>query len=312
MKIGILTAAFPELPLDSVMNWASDSGFGMLEVACWPAGEGKDRKYGGVVHIDAASLTKQKASEIVSGFKAKNLEISSLGYYPNPLHPDPSHRVHVIDHLKKVIAGAEMLGVGVVGTFIGRTWNTKITGRDWQKDIDLNFDELKKVWPPIVKYAVDHNVKIAIEHCPMIWADTWPGGSNLPYSPALLYRLFETIPETNLGLNFDPSHLVWMHIDYIRFIHDFRERIFHVHAKDMDIDRDLFYEDGIVNCGFRWQIPRLPGQGLVDWKRLITALYDIGYNFVLSIEHEDANWEGEVDLVKGGFLAAKKTLELYI
>jgi sugar phosphate isomerase/epimerase len=312
MKIGIMTAAFPELTLDKVMNWASNSGFGMLEVACWPAGEGKDRKYGGVVHIDVDSLTKQIASEWVSSFKAKDLEISSLGYYPNPLHPDPSHREHVIDHLKKVIKGAEMLGVEVVGTFIGRTWNTEITGREWQRDIDLNLDELKKVWPPIVKYAADHNVKIAIEHCPMIWADTWPGGSNLPYSPALLNRLFETIPDDNLGLNFDPSHLVWLHIDYLRFIHDFKERIFHVHAKDMDIDRDLLYEDGIVNCGFRWQIPRLPGQGLVDWKRLITALYDIGYNFVLSIEHEDANWEGEIDLVKGGFLAAKKTLELYI
>lgn len=311
MKIGFLTAALPDLNLDEIAAWASDSGFQMLEIACWPPGEGKDRKYGGVVHIDVTSLTKQKASDVVGGLSEKGLVISSLGYYPNPLHPDLTHREHVTDHLKKVIKGAELLGVGVVGTFIGRSWNTDLTGRVWQKDIDYNFDELKKVWPDILKYAADLGVKIAIEHCPMIWADTWPGGSNLPYSPSLIYRLFETIPDEHLGLNFDPSHLVWLHIDYIRFIHDFKDRIFHVHAKDMDIDMDMLYEDGIVNCGFRWQKPRLPGKGLIDWKQLIAALYEIGYDYVLSIEHEDANWEGDVDLVKRGFLVAKKTLDLY-
>ena len=146
----------------------------------------------------------------------------------------------------------------------------------------------------------------------MLWPDTWPGGSNLPYSPALLRRMFEQLPAKNFGLNFDPSHLVWLHIDYIRFIHEFKERIFHVHAKDMDIDRDLMYEDGIVTAGFRWQQPRLPGMGLVDWKRLIASLYDIGYDHVISIEHEDRNFEGSEELVKRGFLLAKKTLDLYV
>lgn len=312
MKIGLFTAAFPELSLEEIASWASDSGFRMLEVACWPAGEAKDRKYGGVIHIDVDSLTPDNASEINSNLTDKGLEISSLGYYPNPLHPDPAHREHVIAHLKKVIIGAEMLGVGTVGTFVGRAWNTEITGREWEKDIDYNFEQFMKVWPGIVRFAADHKVKIAIEHCPMIWADTWPGGSNLPYSPALMYRMFDAVPDNNFGLNFDPSHLVWLHIDYIRFIYDFRDRIFHVHAKDMDIDKDMLYEDGIVNCGFRWQIPRLPGQGIIDWKKLITALYDINYNFVLSIEHEDKNWERTEELVKSGFLLAKKTLELHI
>jgi sugar phosphate isomerase/epimerase len=146
----------------------------------------------------------------------------------------------------------------------------------------------------------------------MLWPDTWPGGSNLPYSPALLRRLFEALPYDNLGINFDPSHFVWLHIDYIRVIREFGERIFHVHAKDMDIDDDYMYEDGIVTAGFRWQRPRLPGQGLVDWRRLITTLYDMTYNFVLSIEHEDANWEGNPDIVKQGFITAKKTLDLYV
>ncbi len=105
--------------------------------------------------------------------------------------------------------------------------------------------------------------------------------------------------------------LIWQYIDYIRFIYDFGDRIFHVHAKDMAMDEDMFYQDGILGCGFRWQIPRLPGQGLIDWQELTAALYDVGYDFVLSIEHEDRNWEGTEELVKRGFLVAKKTLELY-
>jgi len=312
MKIGVMTAAFPNLSLEEVATWASDSGFQMLEVCCWPAGEEKDRKYGGVVHIDVDSLTPTKASEINGMLAEKGLEISSLGYYPNPLHPDLAHREHVIGHLKKVIVGAEVLGVGIVGTFVGRAWNPELTGRDWNKDLDYNFEEFMKVWPDLVKFAADHNVKIAIEHCPMLWADTWPGGSNLPHSPALIRRMFEAVPDENFGLNFDPSHLVWQQIDYIRFIYDFGDRIFHVHAKDMDIDEEMFYQDGILGCGFRWQIPRLPGQGLIDWQQLVAALYDVGYDFVLSIEHEDANWEASEELVKRGFLLAKKTLELYV
>ena len=312
MKLGIMSAAFPEMSLEDIATWTADSGFEMLEIACWPAGEGIDRKYGGVVHIDVDSLTPTKASEINGMITEKELEISSLGYYPNPLHPDLTHREHVINHLKKVIVGAETLGVGIVGTFVGRAWNPEITGREWQKDIDYNFDEFMKVWPGIVNFAAEHNVKIAIEQCPMLWADTWPGGSNLPHSPALLRRMFEALPDENFGINFDPSHLIWQHIDYIRFIYDLGDRIFHVHAKDMAIDEDMFYQDGILGCGFRWQIPRLPGQGLINWQKLITALYDVNYDFVLSIEHEDANWEGTEELVKRGFYLARDVLRPYI
>jgi len=311
MKIGVMSAAFPNMSLEDLATWVSDSGFQMLEIACWPAGGEKDRKYGGVVHIDVDSLTPAKASEINGMLAEKGLEISSLGYYPNPLHPDLVHRERVVAHLKKVIVGAEMLGVDIVGTFVGRTWNVEVTGREWQKDLDYNFEQFMEVWPGIVKFAAEHNVRIAIEHCPMLWADTWPGGSNLPHSPALLRRMFEAVPDENFGINFDPSHLIWQYIDYIRFIYDFGDRIFHVHAKDMAIDEDMFYQDGILGCGFRWQIPRLPGQGLIDWQELTAALYDVGYDFVLSIEHEDRNWEGTEELVKRGFLVAKKTLELY-
>jgi sugar phosphate isomerase/epimerase len=312
MKLGIMSAAFPDMSLEEIAIWASDNGFQMLEVACWPAGEGKDRKYGGVVHIDVDTLTSSEAAQINAMMFEKGLEFSSLGYYPNALHPDLAHREKVINHLKRVIVGAEMLGISIVGTFVGRCWDTEITGRDWQKDLDYNFEQFMEVWPGIVKFAADHNVKIAVEHCPMLWADTWPGGSNLPHSPALLRRMFELLPDENFGINLDPSHFIWQQIDYVRFVYEFGERIIHVHAKDMAIDEEMFYQDGILGCGFRWQIPRLPGQGLIDWQKLITALYDVGYDFVLSIEHEDRNWEGTEELVKRGFLLSRDVLQPYI
>jgi sugar phosphate isomerase/epimerase len=167
----------------------------------------------------------------------------------------------------------------------------------------------REIWPPIVRFAAEHHVKIAIENCPMLFSnDEWPGGKNLAYSPAIWRKMFEIIPDENFGLNLDPSHLVWQFIDYIRPIYEFKDRIFHVHAKDMQIDREMLYQDGILGLGFRWQIPRLPGLGEVDWAKFISALYRVGYDYVISIEHEDRAFEGTVDLVKRGFLIARNTL----
>lgn len=299
MKLGLMSAAFPTLSLEELAAWAAENGFQMLEIACWPVGE-KERRYAGVTHIDVTSLTPQRVAEIRALLQRHNLEISSLGYYPNPLDPDPAHREHVIDHLKKVILAAEQLGVPVVGTFIGR---------DWRRTVEDNLAMFGEIWPPIVRFAAEHHVKIAIENCPMLFSnDEWPGGKNLAYSPAIWRKMFEIIPDENFGLNLDPSHLVWQFIDYIRPIYEFKDRIFHVHAKDMQIDREMLYQDGILGLGFRWQIPRLPGLGEVDWAKFIAALYRVGYDYVISIEHEDRAFEGTVDLVKRGFLIARNTL----
>ncbi|MER3417448.1 MAG: AP endonuclease [Gemmataceae bacterium] len=299
MKLGLMSAAFPSMSLEELAAWASENGFQMLELACWPVGE-KERRYAGVTHIDVTALTPQKADEIKAMLKRFGLEISSLGYYPNPLDPDPAHREHVIEHLRKVILAAEMLGVPVVGTFVGR---------DWRKPVDDNLAMFADVWPPIVRFAAQHNVKIAIENCPMLFSkDEWPGGKNLAYSPAIWRPMFEIIPDPNFGLNYDPSHLVWQFIDYVRPIYEFRDRIFHVHAKDMHVDREMLYQDGILGLGFRWQIPRLPGLGDIDWPRVISALYAVGYDYVISIEHEDRAFEGSEELVKRGFLIARNTL----
>jgi sugar phosphate isomerase/epimerase len=302
MKLGLMTAALPSLALPELAEWAAGSGFGMLEIACWPVGK-KDRRYGGVSHIDVATLDAAGAKQIRGMLTGFGLDISSLGYYPNPLHPDQAHRDEVIGHLKRVIDAAALLEVGIVGTFVGA---------DQHKGADANLEEFARVWPPIVRYAGERGVKIAIENCPMLWPDTWPGGSNVAYSPAIWRRMFEIIPDDNFGLNYDPSHLIWQFIDEVRPIAEFRERIFHVHAKDLEIDRELLYQDGVLGCGFRWEIPRLPGLGEVRWGRFMAALYAAGYDYVVSIEHEDRAFEGTEELVKRGFYLARDTLAPYI
>jgi len=307
MKIGIMSAAFPTQSFEQVLDFLSTNGFGSVELACWPAGASRDRKYGGVVHLDVESLSATQVDEIQGLSQEKCVEISALGYYPNPLHDDPEHRARVIGHLKKVILAAEKLDIGVVGTFTGRP--ATLTARNWQETIDSHFAEFLKVWPDLIKFAADHNVKIAIEHCPMLWYDTWPGGDNFSYSPAILSRTFEAIPDEHFGIMYDPSHFIWQQIDYIRFIYDFKDRIFCVHAQDMDLDEEMCYQHGILSAGIGVQQRRVPGMGRVNWHEVVKALYNVGYNWVMNIEHEDPNWEGSVDQVQQGFLLGKKHLE---
>lgn len=303
MKLGLMSAALPQLSLEQLAAWASQNRFGMLEIACWPKGR-SDRRYAGVTHIDVATLDKAGAQEINEMIEHHGLQISSLGYYPNPLHPDPDHRAEVIEHLKKVIVAAELLHVPIVGTFVGRNKDATF---------EANLDQFAQVWPPIVKFAADHGIKIAIENCPMIFSnDEWPGGNNLAINPQIWRKMWEIIPDQNFGLNLDPSHLVWQFIDYTRVVHDFKDRIFHVHAKDMRIDRDQLYQRGIMSAGMGWQIPRLPGLGEVNWAQFISALYEVGYDYVVSIEHEDRAFEATEELVKRGFLISRDVLAPYL
>lgn len=304
MKLGLMTAAFPGKSLKEVAEWAAPNGFEMLELACWPVGKAT-RRYAGVTTLDVSGLDKKGADEARAIMKANGLGISSLGYYPNPLHPDAEHRDVVIDHLKKVIdAAALVMDEPIVGTFIGR---------DKDKTIEANLETFAKIWPPIIQYAKERGVKVAIENCPMIFSnDEWPGGNNLASTPAIWRRMFEIIPDENFGLNLDPSHLVWLMIDYERVVRDFADRIFHVHAKDLEIDREGLYENGILSLGMGWQIPRLPGLGEVDWPRFISALYRWGYDYVLSIEHEDRKFEGTEELVKRGFEISRDVLKPYL
>lgn len=297
MKLGLLTAAFPDLTLEEVARWAHESGFDALEIACWPSSGGESRRYAGVSHVDVEDFDPKAVRRLLSRF---NLEISALAYYPNNLDPDADAREAANGHLRRVIEAAQRLDVEVVGTFVGR---------DQHRSVDESFEDFRRVWPPLVRFARERGVKVAIENCPMIFSgDEWPGGRNLAYSPALWRRMFESVPDENFGLNFDPSHLVWQFIDYTRAVREFGPRIFHVHAKDMEVDRDGLYEQGVMSLGVGWQVPRLPGLGEVRWDRFLSALYAAGYDWVVSIEHEDRRFEGELDLVQRGFLLARDVL----
>jgi len=299
----LMSAAFPNWSLEKLAAWAMENGFDMLELACWPVGKA-ERRYAGVTHIDVADFDAQKAKDVKAIFKKYALGISSLGYYPNPLHPDLDHRETVAGHLKKVIVAAEMLDVPVVGTFVGR---------DKTKTLDDNWPEFEKVWPPIVRFAAQHNVKIAIENCPMIFSnDEWPGGDNLAISPAVWRKMFEIIPDKNFGLNLDPSHLIWQFIDYVRAVYEFKDRLFHVHAKDLRIDYEQLYQRGVMSLGMGWQIPRLPGLGDVNWGKFISALYGAGYDYVVSIEAEDRAFEKTEEMVIRGFMLSRDVLRPYI
>jgi sugar phosphate isomerase/epimerase len=299
MKLGVFTAAFPSLSLEEIAPWATRTGFEMLEIACWPVGKA-NRRYAGVTHIDVEGLTKAQAGQIGQMLQSHGLGISSLGFYPNALHADPDVRKEAADHLRKVIAAAEMLGVEVVGTFIGR---------DKNRTTEANLELYSRIWPPLVKFAADHGVKIAIENCPMIFSnDEWPGGTNLATSPSIWRRMWEIIPDGNFGLNLDPSHLIWQMIDYVRVVEEFKHRIFHVHAKDVHIDREGLYQHGVLSQGMGWQIPRLPGLGDVEWPRFMAALYAAGYDATVSIEHEDRAFEKDLELVRRGFLISRDVL----
>jgi sugar phosphate isomerase/epimerase len=300
LKLGLLTAAFPSLSLAEVGGWAADNGFEALEIACWPSAGAERRRYAGVSHLDVDDLDNAAARAVRDLVESRGLTISSLAYYPNPLDPDAGQRAQAQAHLRKVIEAAARLEVNLVGTFIGR---------DQNQPMEPAFAEVLEQWPPLVRFAADRGVRIAIENCPMIFStDEWPGGRNLAYSPALWRRLFEAMPGDTLGLNLDPSHLVWQLIDIERAVRDFSSRIYHVHAKDLEINRDGLYENGVMALGMGWQVPRMPGLGEVPWNRFIAALIKGGYDGVVSVEHEDRAFEGSLELVKRGFLLARNTL----
>ncbi len=302
MKLGFLTAPFPETPLMEVADWAAATGFEVLEIACWPRSSGPTRRYAGTSHVDVANLSDGQGREIAGEIAARGLAISGLGFYPNPLHPDLAHRELVIDHLRHVIVAARKMGVPLVNTFMGG---------DAARTQDENWEVALRVWPDIVAFARDNGVKITIENCPMIFSrDEWPAGHNIAWSPYIWRRILEAWGDT-VGLNFDPSHLVWLMIDQERFIREFGSHILHFQAKDLMIDRDGLYERGSLSSGIGWQVPRIPGLGDVDWGAVFSGLYRAGYEGDCIIEHEDRRFEGTDEKVKQGFLIARDVLRPY-
>jgi sugar phosphate isomerase/epimerase len=251
-----------------------------------------------------ADLSKKKIDEIHNTLEQKGVTISGLGYYPNPLEADKKNAGHYVAHIKKVIDAARRLGLKNVNTFIGR---------DHRSSVEDNFKRFKKLWPGIVKYAEKCGVKIGIENCPMFFTDDeWPGGKNLASSPAIWRRMFEEIPSPNFGLNYDPSHLVWQFIDYIKPIYEFKERIFHVHIKDAKVLRDKLNDVGILATPLSFHRPKLPGLGDVDWGKFFSALTDIGYDGAACLEVEDRSYEGSLQMRKRSLIQSREYLKQFL
>jgi sugar phosphate isomerase/epimerase len=301
MQLGFVSAILGDLSLEQVLAFANDEGFACVEVMCWPTGAA-DRRYAGVTHLDVADLNDYRAAGIRDLVGTHGVEISALGYYPNPLDPDPLHRRTVGGHLKRVIEAARRLGVGVVNTFIGR---------DPSQPLDAQWPAVRDVWPDLVAHASRAGIRLGIENCPMLFsADEWPGGKNLAVAPAVWRALFQMLPDPCLGLNFDPSHLVWQHIDCARCVREFGPRIVHVHAKDTRIDPDRLYEQGVLGLG--WHTAKLPGLGQVDWGAFFAALTDAGYAGPVCIEVEDRAYEGSLEDRCRALRQSKRFLEQFV
>jgi sugar phosphate isomerase/epimerase len=273
--------------LEEVLAFASAEGFECVELMCWPKGKA-ERRYAGVTHVDVTTLDAEGAARVRRLLDEHEVEISGLGYYPNPLAPDPAEAQVYVEHLKAVLRAATLLGVRQVNTFVGR---------DWTRTVDAQWPRFLETWRPLIAYAEQQGVRIGIENCPMLFTgDEWPGGKNLATSPAVWRRMFADVPNPSFGLNFDPSHFVWQHMDYLKPLREFRERIFHVHAKDVRLDRERLDDVGILATPLEYHRPKLPGLGEVDWGRFFSVLSDTGCEGPVCGEVEDRAYEGSLEL----------------
>jgi sugar phosphate isomerase/epimerase len=304
MQLGFVSAILEDLSLEEVLDFAAQEGFECVEVMCWPTGSGDARRYAGTTHIDVANLDEAKAREIDERCARTGVRISALGYYPNPLTPDADERAVYVEHLRRLIDAAVLLGLSTVNTFVGR---------DQWKTIDGNWPLFKEVWPPLVQYAAERDINLGIENCPMFFTqDEWPSGKNLAVSPAVWRRMFDEIPDPHFGLNYDPSHLIWQQMDEVAPISEFASRLHHVHAKDARLDRRKLDEVGILAVPLDYHTPKLPGLGDVRWGAFFAALTDAGYTGPVCIEAEDRPYEGSLDNRKRALRQAAGFLRQYM
>lgn len=303
MKLGLVSAILDGWNFEEMIDTVSGMGFQCAEVACWPQGKA-ERRYAGVSHIDVAELTDEKAAYILDYCRKKNVEISSLAFYPNTMDADPEKRQHNIAHLKRVIDASAKLGVNLVTTFIGR---------DQSKTVEENIELFRQLWPDIIRYAEERKVRIGIENCPMLFGrDQWPGGQNLMTTPAIWRKLFAIIDSPYFGLNYDPSHFIWQQMDYIKPLYEFRDKIFHVHFKDIKLYPDKLNDCGIMAYPLNYMSPKLPGYGDVNWGKYVSALTDIGYDGYACIEVEDKAFESSREKILDSVRISKRYMDQFV
>ena len=303
MKLGFVSAILADQSLDEVLDFAAAEGFSCVELMCWPVGKA-ERRYAGVTHIDVGNLSGAAADEINAKVADRGLSISSLGYYPNPLEADHEEAQVCIDHLRHVIEASAQLGVNTVTTFVGR---------DPAKSVNDNWPRFLEVWQPLVGQAEDKGVRIGIENCPMYFSgDEWPSGKNLAISPAIWRRMFEDIPSDSFGLNYDPSHLLWMQMDYVKPLVEFAEKLFHVHAKDALVNREALDDVGVLATPLEYHTPKLPGLGDIDWGRFFAVLGEQGYTGPVCVEVEDRPYEKTLEGRRGALRQSARYLRNFL
>lgn len=303
MQLGFVSAILADLSLEEVVSFAAGEGYDCVELMCWPKGKA-ERRYAGVTHVDVSAFTDADARRIKALVQDQGVSISGLGYYPNPLTADREEAAVYIAHIEKVMEAAARLELGLMNTFIGR---------DWKKSVDENWPRFLEVWEPLIRRAESLGIRVGIENCPMAFtADEWPGGKNLAHSPAVWRRMFDAIPSPHFGLNYDPSHMIWQHMDYLRPLREFSERLFHVHAKDVRLDKHRLDEVGIMATPLEFHTPKLPGLGEVDWGRFVSVLTDSGYDGPVCVEVEDRAYEGTLEGRKASLRQSATYLRQFI
>lgn len=303
MELGFVSTILDNSTFEEVITIASELGYRCVELACWPQGKA-ERRYAGVSHLNIDELDKERIKYIQAFCKNKNVKISSLAYYPNTMDPDMEKQKSVIEHLKKLITASSKIGIGMVTTFVGR---------DQNKSVEENIECFKVVWPKIIQHAEKEKVKVAIENCPMLFGkEQWPGGQNLATTPRIWKELFKIIDSDYFGLNYDPSHFVWQMIDYIKPIYEFKDKIFHVHFKDIKLYIDKLNQCGSMAYPLEYMTPKLPGLGDVDWGEYVSALTDIGYDGAACIEVEDRAFEDTKEKVLKSLVLSKRYMEQFV
>ncbi|WP_114748369.1 sugar phosphate isomerase/epimerase family protein [Pleomorphovibrio marinus] len=303
LTLGFVSAILAEKSFEEVIDFAAEHKFGCVEMMCWPRGKA-ERRYAGVTHVNVNDLDEEGIKRINAYQKEKGVSISGLGYYPNPLDPDEKKAAEAISHIKKVISAAVLLGIPVVNTFVGR--NPSLNIHD-------NLKLFEERFPELVKFAAESGINIGIENCPMFFTDDeWPGGKNLAFSPAIWDKMFTIIPDTHFGLNYDPSHPTWMMMDPVKPIYEYRDRLHHIHLKDVRVYKDKLDKVGILANPLEYHSPKIPGLGDVPWGRFFAALTDVGYKGPCCIEVEDKAYEGSEEDIKSAILTARNYLSQYI
>lgn len=261
MQLGFLTEYSPER-----VRFARETGFGCLELRVQPG----------------SALAQEEWSHVRSTLDEHGVTVSALACYIN--HLEEGREAECAEYFTRILQNASAFDCKVVATLSGCTAASQQSGK-----VEDSLNAFKKIFDRHARTAEDCGVKIAFENWP--GGHPWPLMKNIAIAPAAWEKMFDAVPSSAIGLEYDPSHLARLHIDYIAPIHRFAARIHHIHAKDTTIKTEVLNEVGYIGQG--WWHYSIPSLGVVDWDGVFAALRAIGYDGGVVIEHEDPNYQRE-------------------